>query len=127
MYWIYSIIIVNFIFVFFHLSSQLHEVQKKIGYCPQFDAIIELLTGRELLIMFARLRGIPERHIKSAVQFEIDRLDLKQHANKRCGNYRYCTCVYSHSISSYSCVSTALYSATLELLITVCCLLFIYL
>ena len=77
--------------------------------------------------MFARLRGIPERHIKSAVQFEIDRLDLKQHANKRCGNYRYCACVYSNSISSYSCVSTALYSATLELLITVCCLLFIYL
>ncbi len=38
--------------------------------------------------MFARLRGIPEKHIKNAVQFEIERLDLVKHANKRCGNYR---------------------------------------
>ena len=74
---------------FSHFSTQLHEVQKRIGYCPQFDAIIDLLTGRELLTMFARLRGIPEKHIKNAVQFEIERLDLVKHANKRCGNYRY--------------------------------------
>ena len=39
--------------------------------------------------MFARLRGIPEKAIKGAVQAEIDRLDLAKHANKRCGTYRY--------------------------------------
>ena len=31
-----------------------------IGYCPQFDSIIEVLTGREMLVLFARLRGIKE-------------------------------------------------------------------
>ena len=30
----------------------------QIGYCPQFDSIIEVLTGREMLLLFARLRGI---------------------------------------------------------------------
>ena len=31
-----------------------------IGYCPQFDSIIEVLTGREMLTLFSRLRGIKE-------------------------------------------------------------------
>ena len=70
-------------------STQLRHVQQRIGYCPQFDAIIERLTGRELLTMFARLRGIPESKIKAAVQKEIDRLDLAKYANKKCGTYRY--------------------------------------
>ena len=39
--------------------------------------------------MFARLRGIPERQIKEVVEIEITRLDLKKHADKKCGTYRY--------------------------------------
>jgi ABC-type multidrug transport system ATPase subunit len=39
--------------------------------------------------MFARLRGIPERQIKEVVDIEITRLDLKKHAHKKCGTYRY--------------------------------------
>ena len=39
--------------------------------------------------MFARLRGIPERQIKEVVEIEVTRLDLKKHANKKCGTYRY--------------------------------------
>ena len=65
------------------------KVQKKIGYCPQFDALIERMTGRELLTMFARLRGIPERLISQAVETEVTRLDLTQYASKLCGKYRY--------------------------------------
>lgn len=54
----------------------------------QFDALIERLTGRELLTMFARLRGVPESQIKEVVDTEITRVDLKKHANKKCGSYR---------------------------------------
>lgn len=35
----------------------------RTGYCPQSDAIFELLTGREHVELFARLRGIPEAKI----------------------------------------------------------------
>lgn len=35
----------------------------RTGYCPQSDAIFELLTGREHLELFARLRGVPEAKI----------------------------------------------------------------
>ena len=30
----------------------------QIGYCPQFDSIIPELTGRELLSLMARVRGV---------------------------------------------------------------------
>ena len=65
------------------------QVQQRIGYCPQFDALLERLTGRELLTMFARLRGVPERQIREVVEIEVTRLDLKKHAHKKCGTYRY--------------------------------------
>lgn len=54
----------------------------------QFDALIERLTGRELLTMFARLRGVPEGQIKDVVKTEIVRVDLAKHADKKCGSYR---------------------------------------
>ena len=68
----------------------LPQVQQHVGYCPQFDALIERMTGRELLTMFARLRGIPEHHIPRVVASTIKRLDIEKHADKLCGKYRYC-------------------------------------
>lgn len=35
----------------------------KLGYCPQFDGIVGVLTGREMLSLFAKLRGIPNNLI----------------------------------------------------------------
>ena len=31
-----------------------------VGYCPQFDGFIHLLTGRETLVLMAKLKGIPD-------------------------------------------------------------------
>jgi ABC-type multidrug transport system ATPase subunit len=35
-----------------------------MGYCPQSDAIDDLLTGREHLYLYARLRGVPAEEIE---------------------------------------------------------------
>ena len=64
-------------------------MQQNIGYCPQFDALIERLTGREMLTMFARLRGIPESCISSTVDEKLELLNLRLHADKQCWKYRY--------------------------------------
>jgi ABC-type uncharacterized transport system ATPase subunit len=40
---------------------------EQIGYCPQFDAINEALTGREMLKLFASLRGISKINVDSEV------------------------------------------------------------
>lgn len=34
-----------------------------IGYCPQVDALDDLLTGEEHLYFYARIRGISKREI----------------------------------------------------------------
>uniref|UniRef100_A0A6E8VSN7 ABC transporter domain-containing protein n=1 Tax=Anopheles coluzzii TaxID=1518534 RepID=A0A6E8VSN7_ANOCL len=59
----------------YSLRTQLPAVYRKIGYCPQFDALLEDLTGRETLHIFARLRGIPKQAIGSIV----DRLAVELH------------------------------------------------
>ena len=41
---------------------------RMIGYCPQFDSIIEVLTGREMLSLFAHIRGIPSEYRSQEVQ-----------------------------------------------------------
>nr|XP_021189995.2 phospholipid-transporting ATPase ABCA1 [Helicoverpa armigera]WRX06182.1 ABCA1 [Helicoverpa armigera] len=41
------------------LKTHLQDVYRHIGYCPQFDALFENLTGRETLRIFCLLRGIP--------------------------------------------------------------------
>lgn len=47
-----------------NLNRNLNEVYKRIGYCPQFDAVLENLSGRELLMIFCLLRGIRRNIIK---------------------------------------------------------------
>lgn len=48
-----------------------------IGYCPQFDAINDQLTGKESLKLMAILRGIPPSKIKKHVDKWIKLLGMK--------------------------------------------------
>ncbi|CAK4704743.1 unnamed protein product [Aphanomyces euteiches] len=41
----------------FDIITQQLEVRRLIGYCPQFDALIDLLTVREHLELFAAIKG----------------------------------------------------------------------
>ncbi|KJE91770.1 ATP-binding cassette transporter 1 [Capsaspora owczarzaki ATCC 30864] len=63
------------------------DVRQRIGYCPQFDALNELLTARELLFMYARLRGLLEPHIPKVVDWCIRKLQLDKYADRPCGTY----------------------------------------
>ena len=63
-------------------------MQANIGYCPQFDALLDKMTGRETLVMYARLRGIPEASIKMVVINLLEILMLQQHADKLVKNMR---------------------------------------
>lgn len=64
------------------ILANIKKVQQKIGYCPQFDAALDHMTGRETLSMYARLRGIPERYIGSCVENMLRGLLLEPHADK---------------------------------------------
>ena len=70
-----------------NIQTSLKTVQQSIGYCPQFDALIECMTACEHLWMYARLRGVLEDKIHETVQTELQRLDLVKYANTRCETY----------------------------------------
>ncbi|XP_061455423.1 phospholipid-transporting ATPase ABCA3 [Rhineura floridana] len=69
------------------ILADIKKVQQRIGYCPQFDALLDHMTGRETLSMYARLRGIPERYIGSCVENMLRGLLLEPHANKLIRTY----------------------------------------
>ncbi|CAF0820413.1 unnamed protein product, partial [Didymodactylos carnosus] len=64
------------------ISVDVRQSQRKMGYCPQFDALIDLLTGEETLYFFSRLRGVDEKLIPNLVQDVITLMDLEKHAKK---------------------------------------------
>jgi ATP-binding cassette subfamily A (ABC1) protein 3 len=58
------------------------EARKNIGFCPQVDPLLELMTSRETLKLFARLRGIPSDRLDLEINALLDRLTLTSHADK---------------------------------------------
>jgi len=69
------------------IKIDLNEARQNMGYCPQFDALSELLTGRETLMLFARLRGIKPEHSTKIVNKLIDNMQLTQYADKTTRTY----------------------------------------
>lgn len=73
----------------FSVRKNIKAVQRRLGYCPQFDATIEEMTGRETLQMFANLRGVPEHSIAAVVEDLTDKLLLRDHIDKQVKELRY--------------------------------------
>lgn len=63
----------------FSIKGDIKKVRQDIGYCPQFDALLDHLTGRETLCMFARLRGVPEGLIDSTIKSLAEELLITEH------------------------------------------------
>jgi len=70
------------------LQDDLAEVRQKIGYCAQFDSIIDQMTVRETLWMYACAHGIPDQVRQEVINRLIEHLTLKPYTNKRAGNLR---------------------------------------
>ncbi|XP_043921604.1 ATP-binding cassette sub-family A member 13-like [Protopterus annectens] len=58
-----------------------------IGYCPQQDALDELLTGWEHLVFYCRLHGIPNVLISKVAGDLVSRLHLNLHIHKLVKTY----------------------------------------
>lgn len=66
------------------ILSEINKYQKQIGYCPQFDPLIDQMTCMETLVMFSRLRAIKEELINKTCHSLINLLDLSDHTYKMC-------------------------------------------
>ena len=63
------------------------KTRQLIGYCPQFDAISSLLTGKEHLELYARIKGVPAEKIPDFVDQKLKEMDLDQYRDVQAGNY----------------------------------------
>ncbi|CAG9584632.1 unnamed protein product [Danaus chrysippus] len=65
------------------LKTRIQDVHRHIGYCPQFDALLENLTARETLKIFCLLRGIPVK-VGSARAIQLaEMLGFLRHYDKK--------------------------------------------
>ena len=67
----------------FSMKNEMHKVHQLIGYCPQFDALLMDLTGRETIKIFCLLRGIPRCEINEITNKLSFELGFHQHLNKK--------------------------------------------
>ncbi|XP_075746373.1 cholesterol transporter ABCA5-like isoform X6 [Rhipicephalus microplus] len=67
----------------FEITSNLCRAFKMLGYCPQHDALWNNLTLREHLRLFAALRGIRYDEIEPVTNWLMDKLNIREHADKR--------------------------------------------
>lgn len=70
-----------------NLLTDVHKCRRKIGFCPQFDALFELLTAREHLQLYARIKGIIEADIPAVVEAKINEMGLIEYADRSAGTY----------------------------------------
>lgn len=70
-----------------NLKTDMTKVHQQIGYCPQFDALIDDLTGRETMKIFALLRGVPRDEISAVSMKLAEELNFKKHFDKRTKQY----------------------------------------
>jgi len=69
------------------VRTELKKVHRSVGYCPQFDALLDEMTGRETLSLYCRLRGIPEEEISSVTSTLAEELLFTQFLDKVVGSY----------------------------------------
>jgi ATP-binding cassette subfamily A (ABC1) protein 3 len=62
----------------FDILSQQGDVRRLLGYCPQFDALLEMLTAREHLQLFARIKGVREEILTDYVEHILGKLGLQE-------------------------------------------------
>lgn len=69
------------------MKNNMVEAQKSIGYCPQFDALMFDITGRENLKIFSLLRGIPRNEINERIEKLSREFGFQMHLDKKIKAY----------------------------------------
>ncbi|XP_058465469.1 phospholipid-transporting ATPase ABCA3-like [Malaya genurostris] len=69
------------------IKSNMSTVYQNIGYCPQFDALLEDLTGRETLKIYALLRGVRIEDVSNVSVTLAEDLNFMKHIDKKAKEY----------------------------------------
>eukprot|EP00937_MAST-01D_sp_MAST-1D-sp2_P000712 g712.t1 len=69
------------------IISSMAEVKRNVGYCPQFDPLLDLMSGRETIRMFALLKGVPKSEVGQVVEKYVNVVGLQKFASRPAGSY----------------------------------------
>jgi ABC-type multidrug transport system ATPase subunit len=69
------------------LRSARRRFLGQVGYCPQADAILPQLTGRELLRLMCRARGVAPRAVEDEVHRWSHFLGIQELVDRQSGDY----------------------------------------
>lgn len=69
------------------LVTDVDKCRKRIGFCPQFDALYDLLTAREHLRFYAAVKGIPSDLLEAAVDVKLKEMGLLEYADRATGGF----------------------------------------
>lgn len=69
------------------VKTQLAAVRRHLGYCPQTAGLVDALTGRETLALYARLRGVREPQIGGQIAALARLLHFAGDVDKRVAAY----------------------------------------
>jgi ABC-type multidrug transport system ATPase subunit len=67
-------------------SGGLKRARNVIGYCPQHNPLIPILTVREHVEMYGMIKGLSGKDLESARDLWVQAMDLKSHQWKLAGN-----------------------------------------
>jgi len=60
---------------------------RRVGFCPESDALPDWMTGREFLSLMLRLMGFDKTEVNKRVDYWLDRFDLTDAEGRRLGGY----------------------------------------
>lgn len=89
------------------MRNDMIKAQKIVGYCPQFDALIFDISGRECLKIFSLIQGIPRKEIDAIIVKLATELGFHMHLDKK---------ISAYSGGNKRKISTALVSPSLTIL-----------
>ena len=69
------------------VKAELSRARRVMGYCPQFDGLQPNMTGREHLLFYAQVRGVPDDRVDAVVEELIDKMALREYCEKQAGTY----------------------------------------
>jgi ATP-binding cassette subfamily A (ABC1) protein 3 len=69
------------------MPKNLNEIRNLVGYCPQFDSILDNLTALEHLNLYANLKGIQPAYQEALIERILQTMNLLKYRNVQAGTY----------------------------------------
>ncbi|KAF4663843.1 hypothetical protein FOZ61_001327 [Perkinsus olseni] len=68
------------------VAADTAKCRRNLGYCPQFDALLDRMTTKEHLELYGRLKGLKGHLLDASVESTLKQLSLEPYKDKRAGS-----------------------------------------